>query len=174
VFENRKEGAGLHTLKINVLTTVTERHQVLLNGVAMGMGELRAKVGLPPGKWTKFARGTAGDKCGTLEIKLRQIPVSVQIPDVNLNSSVSASVIPSLWTGRTTGRGDHHSDQLLVRGFLKFRPPRGCCKVHGAGPNLWFTATGVLGFRVTTVRCAYTPFVDLKGSFCGGAQSLLS
>ena len=69
VFENRKEGAGLHTLKINVLTTVTERHQVLLNGVATGMGELRAKVGLPPGKRTKFARGTVGDKCGTLEIK---------------------------------------------------------------------------------------------------------
>ncbi len=35
VFENKKEGAGLHTLKMNVLTTVTERHQVLLNGVAV-------------------------------------------------------------------------------------------------------------------------------------------
>ena len=50
VFENRKEGAGLHTLKINALTTVTECHQVLLNGVATGMGELRAEVGLPPWK----------------------------------------------------------------------------------------------------------------------------
>jgi hypothetical protein len=65
VFENRKEGAGLHTLKINALTTVTERHQVLLNGVATGMGELRAKVGLPPGKRTKFAKGTVGDVDGT-------------------------------------------------------------------------------------------------------------
>jgi hypothetical protein len=69
VFENRKEGVGLHTLKINALTTVTERHKVLLNGVATGMGELRAKVGLPPGKRTKFAKGTAGDADGTLEIK---------------------------------------------------------------------------------------------------------
>jgi len=68
VFENRKEGAGLHTLKINALTTVTECHQVLLNGVATGMGELWAKVGLPPGKRTKFAKGTAGDEGGTLEI----------------------------------------------------------------------------------------------------------
>ena len=69
MFENRKEGAGLHTLKINALTTVTERHQVLLNGVATGMGELRAKVGLPPGKRTKFAKGMAGDAGGTLEIE---------------------------------------------------------------------------------------------------------
>jgi hypothetical protein len=69
VFENRKEGAGLHTLKINALTTVTERHQVLLNGVATGMGELRTKVGLPPGKRTKFAKGTSGDAGGTLEIE---------------------------------------------------------------------------------------------------------
>ena len=68
MFENRKEGAGLHTLKINALTTVTECHQVLLNGVAPGMGELRAKVGLPPGKRTKFAKGTAGEG-GTLEIE---------------------------------------------------------------------------------------------------------
>jgi hypothetical protein len=34
VFENRKEGAGLHTLRINALTTITECHQVLLNEVA--------------------------------------------------------------------------------------------------------------------------------------------
>ena len=68
VFENRKEGAGLHTLKINALTTVTECHQVLLNGVATGMGELRAKVGLPPRKRTKFAKGAAGEG-GTLEIE---------------------------------------------------------------------------------------------------------
>ncbi len=69
VFENRKEGAGLHALKINALTTVTERHQVLLNGIATGMGELRAKVGLPPGKRAKFVKGTAGGEGGTLEIE---------------------------------------------------------------------------------------------------------
>ena len=69
VFENRKEGAGLHTLKINALTTVMECHQVLLNGVAPGMGELRAKVSLPPGKRTKFAKGTVVDVGGTLEIE---------------------------------------------------------------------------------------------------------
>ena len=67
MFENRKKGAGLHTLKINALTALTECHQVLLNGVATGMGELQAKVGLPPGKRTKFARGAAGEGC-TLEI----------------------------------------------------------------------------------------------------------
>jgi len=68
VFESSKEGAGLHTLKINALTTMTECHQVLLNGVSTGMGELRAKVGLPPGKRTKFAKGMAGEG-GTLEIE---------------------------------------------------------------------------------------------------------
>jgi len=46
-----------------------ERHQVLFNGVAMGMGELRAKVGLQPGKRTKFAKGTVVDMGGTLEIE---------------------------------------------------------------------------------------------------------
>jgi hypothetical protein len=94
------------------------------------------------------------------------------MPDVNLNTSMSVSVTPSLWTGRTTGWGDHHSDQPLIRGVLKFRPPRGCCEVRGAGPNLWFAAAGALGFRVTTVRCAFTPFVDLIGAFCGGPKSL--
>ncbi len=63
-------------------------------------------------------------------------------------------------------------DQLLVRGFLKFRLPRGCCEVRGAGPNLWFAVAGALGFRVTTIRCAYPLFVDLIGSFCGGPWSL--
>ena len=66
VFENRKKRAGLQTLRINALTTVTERHQVLLNGVATGMGELRAKIGLPPGKQTKFARGAAGGDDGPM------------------------------------------------------------------------------------------------------------
>ncbi len=69
VFENRKEGVGLHALKINALTTIMERHQVLLNGVTAVMGELRAKLNLPPGKRAKFVKGTAGGKGGTLEIE---------------------------------------------------------------------------------------------------------
>ena len=57
VYENKKEGS--HILKINALTATTERHQVLLNGHASGIGELRAKAGLPPQKKTKFAKGTS-------------------------------------------------------------------------------------------------------------------
>ena len=68
VFENRKEGAGMHALKINALAATTERHQVFLNGVTTGMGELWAKVGLPIAKWIKFAKGVAAEG-GTLEIK---------------------------------------------------------------------------------------------------------
>jgi hypothetical protein len=56
VYENKKEGS--HILKINALTATGERHQVLLNGLATGMGELRAKAGLPTAKNTKFAKGT--------------------------------------------------------------------------------------------------------------------
>jgi hypothetical protein len=59
VYENKKEGS--HILKINALSATGERHQVLLNGLAMGMGELRAKAGLPPAKKTKFARGAGAD-----------------------------------------------------------------------------------------------------------------
>ncbi len=65
-------------------------------------------------------------------------------------------------------------DRCLVRGFLKFWPPRGTCEVHGAGPNLWFAAVGLHGFKVTMVRCAYTPFVDLIGPFCGYPWVLLA
>ena len=54
VYENKKEGS--HILKINALTVTGEKHQVLLNGLATGMGELRAKVGLPPAKKTKFVK----------------------------------------------------------------------------------------------------------------------
>ena len=57
VYENKKEGS--HILKINALAATTERHQVLLNGHASGIGELRAKAGLPPQKKTKFAKGTS-------------------------------------------------------------------------------------------------------------------
>jgi hypothetical protein len=74
---------------------------------------------------------------------------------------------PCLWSGRTGGRFDSHSDQLLVRGFLKYRSPRGCCKIRGAGPNLWFAAAQALGFRISTIRCEYRPFVDLIAPFCG-------
>jgi hypothetical protein len=54
VYENKKEGS--HILKINALTVTGEKHQALLNGLATGMGELRAKVGLPPAKKTKFVK----------------------------------------------------------------------------------------------------------------------
>ena len=73
----------------------------------------------------------------------------------------------SLWSGRTEGRVDHHSDQLLVRGFLKYRSLRGCCKIRGAGPNLWFAAAQALGFKIATVRFAHKPFVNLIRPFCG-------
>ena len=48
VYENKREGS--HILKINALTATGEHHQVLINGLSMGIGELRAKVGLPPVK----------------------------------------------------------------------------------------------------------------------------
>ncbi len=91
---------------------------------------------------------------------------------LNLNVCVTSKEQPCLWLGRLGGREDHHSDLLLVRGFLKYCPPRGSCEVRGAGPNLWFAAAGSLGFRVKTVRCGYTPFMDLIGPFCRSPQVL--
>ena len=57
VYKNKKE--GFHILKINALTATGERHQTLINGLASGIGELRAKAGLPPQKKIKFARGSS-------------------------------------------------------------------------------------------------------------------
>jgi hypothetical protein len=65
VYENKKEGS--HILKINALSATGERHQVLLNGLATGMGELRAKAGLPPAKKTKFARSAGADGIDVIE-----------------------------------------------------------------------------------------------------------
>jgi hypothetical protein len=48
-----KEGTGGHILKLNALKETTEKHQALLNGVAMGIGEIHAKIGLPPAKRVK-------------------------------------------------------------------------------------------------------------------------
>jgi hypothetical protein len=62
VYKSRKEGSQI--LKINALTATGERHQALLNGLATGMGELHQKVGLPPAKKTKFAKGTLGGDTG--------------------------------------------------------------------------------------------------------------
>jgi hypothetical protein len=62
VYESRKEGS--HILKINALTATGEHHQALLNSIATGMGELCQKVGLPPAKKTKFAKGTLGRDAG--------------------------------------------------------------------------------------------------------------
>jgi hypothetical protein len=59
VYETRKEGS--HILKLNALMATDERQQALINGLSTGIGELRAKVGLPPAKKkTKFAQGSAG------------------------------------------------------------------------------------------------------------------
>jgi hypothetical protein len=55
---------------------------------------------------------------------------------LNINSRVSSEEQPCLWLGRLGGREDHHSDLLLVRGLLKYHPPRGSSEVRGAGPNL--------------------------------------
>jgi hypothetical protein len=62
VYENKKEWS--YILKINALTVMGEHHQALLNSLATGMGELRQKVGLPPAKKTKFAKGTLGGEAG--------------------------------------------------------------------------------------------------------------
>jgi hypothetical protein len=61
VYENRKECASGHSLKINAITATTECHQALLNGIATSMRELRAKVGLLPAEQAKFEKGTAGE-----------------------------------------------------------------------------------------------------------------
>jgi hypothetical protein len=76
----------------------------------------------------------------------------------------------------STGRmgGQPLGPVLGFQGFLKFWSPRGMWEVHRASPNLWFAAAGSLRFKVTTVRCAYTPFVDLIGPFCGYTQVLLA
>jgi hypothetical protein len=67
VYESRKEGS--HILKINALTATGKCHQALLKGLATGMGELHQKVGLPPAKKTKFAKGTLGGDAGVQVIK---------------------------------------------------------------------------------------------------------
>ena len=59
VYETRKEGS--HILKLNALMATDEQQQALINGLSTGIGELRAKVGLPPArKKTKFAQGSVG------------------------------------------------------------------------------------------------------------------
>ena len=69
VYENKKEGS--HILKLNALMAADKRQQVLINGLSMGIGELRAKVGLPPAKKkSKFAQGSTaagGDNVEEIE-----------------------------------------------------------------------------------------------------------
>ncbi len=48
-----KEGTGGHVLKLNTPKEITEKHQVLLNGAAMEIGEIRVKIGLHPAKRVK-------------------------------------------------------------------------------------------------------------------------
>lgn len=92
---------------------------------------------------------------------------------VNLEiSGITAHEPSCLWSGRTGGRVDPHSDQLLVRGFLKYRSSRGWCEIRAAGPNLWFAAAQALGFQIALIRSAFTPFVDLIRPFCGSARVL--
>jgi hypothetical protein len=62
VFKNRKDGAGSQILKINTLTATMAHHQSVLNGLTNGMGELCAKVGLPPTKKVKKGVGRDVDK----------------------------------------------------------------------------------------------------------------
>ena len=80
--------------------------------------------------------------------------------------------LPCLWSGQTGGRVDSHSDQLLVQGFLKYRTPRGCCEIRGAGPSLLFAAAQASGFTISTIRCTYETFVALIKPFCGSPQVL--
>jgi len=61
----------------------------------------------------------------------------------------------------------------LVREFLPYCLSRGPCEVRGAGPNLWF-AVAKAGFKVTSIRCPYLPFVDLVRRFCPGVLVLLA
>ncbi len=62
VFENRKDGVGSQILKINTLMATTAHHQSVLNGLTNDMGELCAKVGLPPAKKVKKGGGGEVDK----------------------------------------------------------------------------------------------------------------
>jgi hypothetical protein len=54
VYKSRpKEGSGSHILKLNALKETAECQQRVLNGITMGIGEIRAKVGLPLAKKSK-------------------------------------------------------------------------------------------------------------------------
>ncbi len=53
-----KEGSGSHILKLNALKETAEHQQGVLNRITMGIGEIRAKIGLPPAKKSK--KGTSG------------------------------------------------------------------------------------------------------------------
>ncbi len=60
VYEGRKDGPGSHVLKINAIQGVQERHAATLSGLQMGMGEVRAKLGLGSTKKTKFGKSITG------------------------------------------------------------------------------------------------------------------
>ena len=66
---------------------------------------------------------------------------------------------PVLWSGRLPGVADPHSDLLLARGFLPYRPPRGTCEVRGRMANLWYAAAKALGFEALSIRCPDSDFV---------------
>ncbi len=76
-----------------------------------------------------------------------------------------------LWSGRLPGVADPHSDLLLARGFLPYRPPRGTCEVWGRIAYLWYATAKALGFEALSIRCPDSLFVghiqgmgmDIKG-----------
>ncbi len=52
------EGSGSHILKLNALKETAKHQQGDLNGITTGIGEIRAKIGLPPAKRSK--KGASG------------------------------------------------------------------------------------------------------------------
>ncbi len=53
-----KEGSGSHILKLNLLKETAEYQQGVFNGITTGIGEIWAKIGLPPAKRSK--QGASG------------------------------------------------------------------------------------------------------------------
>ncbi len=78
------------------------------------------------------------------------------------------------WSGRLPGVADPHSDLLLARGFLPYRPPRGTCEVRGRVANLWYAAAKALGFKVLSIRCPDTLFVGHVQGLGMGVKVLAS
>jgi len=83
-------------------------------------------------------------------------------------------VLPVLWSGWLAGVADPHSDLLLARGFLPYRPSRGLCEVRGRSANLWYVAAKALGFVVLSIRCPDPHFVEHIQGLGTGVKRLAS